>query len=125
MVVKKNYRGEGYGKAILQYVLSIAKEKGFYATGKVDFDVLDAVDEFLAAAERMRLGDYIRFESDRKRRLLDAFFQGIMRGLGAMVGFAVLGAVLVWLLQKIAENNLPGISDFVARIVKLVQLRIN
>ena len=83
------------------------------------------MDEFLAAAERMRLGDYIRFESDRKRRLLDAFFQGIMRGLGAMVGFAVLGAVLVWLLQKIAENNLPGISDFVARIVKLVQLRIN
>ena len=29
MVVKKNYRGEGYGKAILQYVLSIAKEKGY------------------------------------------------------------------------------------------------
>lgn len=56
---------------------------------------------------------------------MDAFFQGIMRGLGAMVGFAVLGAILVWLLQKIAENNLPGISDFVARIVKLVQLRIN
>ncbi len=83
------------------------------------------MDEFLAAAERMRLGDYIRFESDRKRRLMDAFFQGIMRGLGAMVGFAVLGAILVWLLQKIAENNLPGISDFVARIVKLVQLRIN
>jgi len=29
LVVKKNYRGEGYGKAILQYVLSIAKEKGY------------------------------------------------------------------------------------------------
>ena len=29
MVVKKNYRGEGYGKAILQYVLSFAKEKGY------------------------------------------------------------------------------------------------
>lgn len=81
--------------------------------------------EFLAAAERMRLGDYVRFESDRKRRLADAFWQGVMRGLGAMVGFAVLGAVLVWLLQKLAENNLPGISDFVARIVTLVQLRVN
>ena len=29
MVVKKNYRGEGYGKAILQYVLSISKKKGY------------------------------------------------------------------------------------------------
>ncbi len=85
----------------------------------------DRMDEFLAAAERMRLGEYIRFESNRKRRLIDAFWQGVMRGLGAMVGFAVLGAVLIWLLQKLAENNLPGISDFVAKIVRLVQLRIN
>ena len=29
LVVKKNYRGEGYGKAILQYILSIAKKKGY------------------------------------------------------------------------------------------------
>lgn len=29
MVVKKNYRGKGYGKAILQYVISLAKEKGY------------------------------------------------------------------------------------------------
>ncbi len=29
LVVKKNYRGEGYGKAILQYILSIAKEKEY------------------------------------------------------------------------------------------------
>lgn len=85
----------------------------------------DRMDEFLAAAERMRLGEYIRFESNRKRRLIDAFWQGVMRGLGAMVGFAVLGTVLIWLLQKLAENNLPGISDFVAKIVRLVQLRIN
>lgn len=29
LVVKKGYRGEGYGKAIVQEVLSIAKEKGY------------------------------------------------------------------------------------------------
>ena len=29
LVVKKDYRGEGYGKAITQYVISLAKEKGY------------------------------------------------------------------------------------------------
>lgn len=85
----------------------------------------EKINEFLAAADRMRLGEYVRFESDRKRRLADAFWQGVMRGLGAMVGFAVLGALVLLILQKLAENNLPGISDFVARIVKLVRLRMD
>lgn len=85
----------------------------------------DKLDEFLAAAERMKLGEYVRFESDRKRRLADAFFQGIMRGVGALIGFAVFGALLIFLLQKIADKSLPWISSFVAEIVKLVQLRVN
>mgnify|MGYP003293926746 CR=1 FL=1 len=83
------------------------------------------IDDFLAAAERMRLGEYVRFESDRKKRLLDAFLQGIMRGIGALIGFAVLGAFLIYLLQKIADRSIPWISAFVAEIVRLVQTRVN
>lgn len=79
---------------------------------------------FLEAAERMRLGDYIAYESDRKRRLLDAFLQGAARGLGMMLGFSVLGAAALFLLQDLARRNLPGISDFVAQVVALVQLRL-
>ena len=82
------------------------------------------MDRFLEAAERMRLGDYIAFESDRKRRLLDAFWQGVARGLGIMVGFSILGAAVLYILQDIARRSLPGISDFVAQVVALVQLRL-
>ncbi|MDO5325136.1 MAG: DUF5665 domain-containing protein [Clostridia bacterium] len=82
------------------------------------------MERFLAAAERMRLADYVAFESDRKRRLFDAFWQGIARGLGIMVGFSVLGAALLFILQALAKRNLPGISDFVAQVVALVQLRL-
>ena len=73
----------------------------------------------------MKLGEYVRFESDRKRRLMDAFFQGIMRGVGALLGFAVLGALLIYLLQNIADKSLPWISNFVAEVVRLVRLRVN
>lgn len=43
-----SYNGYGYSPA---HVVAIAKEKGFYATGKVDFDVLDGLEEFLEAGK--------------------------------------------------------------------------
>ena len=84
----------------------------------------DRMEAFIAAAERLRLDEYVRYESDVKRRLRDAFFLGVARGLGTMVGFAVLGALALYLLQYLAQRNLPVISDFVARVVRLVQLRL-
>ena len=84
----------------------------------------ERMERFLAAAERMRLADYIAYESDRRRRLYDAFWQGVARGLGIMVGFSVLGAVVMFILQDLAKRNLPGISNFVAQVVALVQLRL-
>ena len=84
----------------------------------------DRVERLIRAAERMRLGEYVRFESDRKRRLLDAFWQGVARGLGVMVGFSVLGAAVLFILQELAKRNLPGIGNFVAQVVALVQMRL-
>ena len=84
----------------------------------------DRMEAFIAAAERLRLDEYVRYQSDVKRRLRDAFFQGVARGLGTMVGFAVLGALALYLLQDLAQRNLPVISDFVAWVVYLVQLRL-
>ena len=82
------------------------------------------MERFIAAAERMRLSEYVRFESDRRARLRDAFWQGVARGLGAMVGFSVLGAVVVVLLRRLAERNLPVIGDFIAQIILLTQMKL-
>lgn len=82
------------------------------------------MERFIAAAERMRLGEYVRFESDRRRRLRDAFWQGVARGLGIMVGFSILGAALIFLLQDLARRNLPGISEFLAQVITLVEMRM-
>ena len=82
------------------------------------------MERFIAAAERMRLDEYVRYESDRRRRLWDAFWQGAARGLGMMVGFAVLGAAVLYFLQDLAQRNLPLIGDFVAQVVTLVRLRL-
>ena len=84
----------------------------------------EKMERFIAAAERMRLGEYVRYQSDLKRRLRDAFLQGIMRGLGAMVGFALLGTLFILLLKNLASRNLPVISDFLAQVITMVEMRI-
>ena len=82
------------------------------------------LDEHIMQLERLRLPEYIRYLEDRKRFYRMQLVGGIIRGLGTAIGFTILGAVLVWLLQDLAQRNLPVIGDFLAEIVNLVQRRL-
>lgn len=82
------------------------------------------LDEHIMQLERLRLPEYIRYLEDRKRFYRMQLVGGIVRGLGTAIGFTLLGAVLVWLLQGLAQRNLPVIGDFLAEIVALVQRRL-
>lgn len=48
------------------------------------------------------------------------FVAGIARGFGIAIGLTVVSALFLALLAKIASLNLPIISQFIARIVQLV-----
>ena len=82
------------------------------------------MDGYLERLERLRLPDYIRYLEDRRRFLLMQFLGGVARGLGMAVGFTILGAALVMVLQGLAQRNLPVIGDFLAEIVQIVQRRL-
>ena len=82
------------------------------------------LDEHIAQLERLRLPEYIRYLEDPRRFYRMQLLGGIVRGLGTAIGFTILGAVLVWLLQGLAQRNLPVIGDFLAQIVSLVQRRL-
>ena len=82
------------------------------------------MDGYLERLERLRLPEYVRYLEDRRRFLLMQFLGGVARGLGTAVGFTILGAVLVMVLQGLAQRNLPVIGDFLAQIVRIVQRRL-
>ena len=44
--------------------------------------------------------------------------------LGMAVGFTILGAILVIILQDLARHNLPLIGDMLAQIVSVVQKQL-
>lgn len=81
-------------------------------------------DRWLGAMERLRLAEYVAYAENRKRLFLSHFLGGVARGVGMAVGFTILGAALVLFLQDLAARNLPVIGDFIARIVSVVQNRL-
>ena len=74
--------------------------------------------EYLAnTLERMRLDEYLDFVSNRRRMALTAFLGGVMRGVGFMFGFSIIGAVVVTILRSVVLDNIPGIGSFLAEVV--------
>ncbi len=85
----------------------------------------ERVERVIDAAEQMKLGEYVRYQSNRKARLRDAFWEGVLRGLGFMVGFSMIGALLVYILQALMRANIPLIGDYLAQVVMLVESRMH
>ena len=82
------------------------------------------IDELNIAMEKMKLAEYVELLHSPRRLLYINFIAGIARGIGMAIGFAILGAVLIYMLQRLAILNLPVIGDFIAELVKIVQVQL-
>lgn len=85
----------------------------------------EAVENKIAALaealERTHFLEYAEYVSDRKRLIKRAFLLGAARGLGMAVGFSLLGALVIWILDSIARSNIPYIAEFIAKIISYVE----
>lgn len=82
------------------------------------------MEETLRRLESLRLAEYLAYTGNTRRMLGRHFLSGLARGLGAAVGFTVLGAVLILFLRHLAGQNLPLIGDFLAQLLTVVQRRL-
>jgi hypothetical protein len=84
----------------------------------------DKVEELIISMEKMKLAEYVTLLEKPYRLLYINFLTGIARGLGIAIGFTILGAVLLMILRRLVELNLPLIGEFIAEIVRLVQINL-
>lgn len=95
---------------------------------EITADLIEAlkqkVDELSLNLERVKLAEYVELLNKPKRLLLINFISGVARGLGIAVGFTLLGALALFILQRLVVLNLPVVSDFIATLVRLVQLQL-
>lgn len=84
----------------------------------------EKIEKLALNMERMKLAEYVDLLDNPWRLLYINFISGVARGLGIAVGFTLLGAMLLFVLQRLAVLNLPLLSDFIAEIVRLVQIQL-
>ena len=81
-------------------------------------------DAYAQKQEWAGFTEYVMYLQDRRRLLLTNFLAGLMRGMGFAIGFSILGALVVVLVQRLALENLPGIGAFFAEVVRMVQIKL-
>jgi hypothetical protein len=84
----------------------------------------EKVEQLSLNLERMKLAEYVELLNRPWRLFYINFFSGLARGLGIAVGFTLLSAIFLVLLQRLVVLNLPGVSNFIAEVVRLVQLQL-
>lgn len=76
------------------------------------------IEELSLNLEHMKLVEYVELLNNPKRLLFINFISGLARGFGIAVGFTILGAIVLYIMQRIVVLNLPVVSDFIATIVR-------
>lgn len=76
------------------------------------------------AMEKMKLAEYVHLLERPWRLMYVNFLAGLARGVGTALGFTILAALVVYILRWLVMLHLPGISGFIAEIVRMVQLRL-
>jgi len=87
------------------------------------FQVLlqNKTEELVTRMERLNLAEYVEMLREPKRIFWINFLAGAARGIGMAVGFTLLGALIIYFLQRLVLLNLPIISDFIADLIRMVR----
>lgn len=60
---------------------------------------------------------------NKRKIFIRNLIAGISKGIGIGIGFTVLSAILIILLQKIVTLNIPIIGDYISDIVDIVETK--
>jgi len=92
--------------------------------GELENRLREELARFNLNLEKMKLGRYVMLLEKPGRLLYLNFLSGLANGVGMAVGFAILGAIVVFILQRLLLMHLPVISGYIAEVVRLVQFKL-
>jgi hypothetical protein len=83
------------------------------------------LNEIAYDMEKLGISEYLDMLHNPKRLFITNFWAGIFRGFGMAVGFTILAGVVIYILREIITLNIPVIGDFIAEIVRIVQVQLH
>jgi len=82
------------------------------------------LEEMVQTMHKIGVAEYVEMLRHPRRLFWINFWSGVARGLGMAIGFTILAAIVLILLQRAILLNLPVIGDFIADIVQIVQKQL-
>ena len=58
---------------------------------------------------------------DSRKYLVRNFMSGISKGIGIGIGFSIITALIIYVMQKIIRLNIPVLSQYISDIVEIVE----
>lgn len=92
--------------------------------GRKDFllrTINKKLDQVALNMEKFKLVDYVYYLENPRKMLFANFIGGLARGFGVAIGFTLLGAIAIYILQAVVAWKLPVIGQFITDIVNIVQ----
>ncbi len=71
--------------------------------------------------EKLRIEEYVELLDKPRRLFLLNFLAGVYRGFGLVVGTALMGALILFILQRLFLLNLPLIGSVIADLIRIVE----
>lgn len=81
---------------------------------------MDKIAELSQHLEKFNIAEYLEQLNNPRRYLMVNFMGGLFRGFGIALGMTILGAFVLFILQRLVVLNLPLIGDFIAELVRIV-----
>ena len=81
----------------------------------------DKMEQLLVKSEQQKIREYIAYQKNPKDVFKMNFKAGLYRGFGMAVGFTILGAIVLMVLQQLAQDNIPGIGKFISDLMDTIE----
>jgi hypothetical protein len=81
------------------------------------------LEKLVRHLESLRIADYMELLQRPSRLIFVNLVAGIARGLGIAIGATLVFAIMIEVLRRIILLHIPGIGEFIAEIIKIVESR--
>ena len=88
---------------------------------KREKELINKIDKINYILSKNEILDLMELLGNSKKFLFRNFLSGIIKGIGTGIGFTILTAIIIIILQRIVTLNIPVRGKYISDIVEIVK----
>ena len=118
--LKENKKMERF-KCDNSKMMQLAINSKNYHKKKLEEKLLIQLNNLNNTLNKNKILELIEIAGDSRKYLVRNFMSGISKGIGIGIGFSIITALIVYVMQKIIRLNIPVLSQYISDIVEIVE----